>query len=72
MVIKALALELYQAQQRVHRLQEQIDRAAPGEKEALNAEMRVAKAERDQLRRLIDGKKSKPLARSSFKDRRSF
>ncbi len=72
MVIKALAIELYRAQQRVHRLQEQLDSAALAEKEALKEEMRVAKAECDQLRRLVDGKKAKPLARTSFKDRRNF
>ena len=72
MVIKALAIELYRAQQGVHRLQEKLENAALSDKEAIKEELRVAKAECDQLRRLVDGKKSTPLARTSFKDRRSF
>lgn len=72
MVIKALAVELYRAQQSVHRLQEKLENAPPAEKEAIKDELRLATAECDQLRRLIDGKKSKPLARNSFNDHRGF
>lgn len=72
MVIKALALELYRAQQRVHRLQEQLENCAVSDKAPIKEELRRAKAECDQMRRLVDGKKSKPLARTSFKDRSGF
>ncbi len=68
MVIKALALELYRAQQKVHKLQEQLDNAKLQEKQGLKEELRVAVAECDQLRRLVEGKKQKPLFRTSFND----
>ncbi len=68
MVIKALARELYRAQQNVHRLQERLDKAALSEKERIREELRVADAECRQLRRMVEGKKQKPLFRTSFKD----
>jgi hypothetical protein len=68
MLIRALAQELYRAQQKVHRLQEELDLAPPTEKEQLREELRVAVAECNQLRRLVEGKKQKPLFRTSFND----
>ncbi len=68
MLIRALALELYRAQQTVHRLEQELDQAPPSEKELLKEELRVAAAECNQLRRLIEGKKQKPLFRTSFND----
>ena len=61
MVIKALAADLYRAQQKVHTLEEQLEQAPLAEKESLQRELRAATAERDQLRRLVDAKKRKPL-----------
>lgn len=61
MVIKALAADLYRAQQKVHSLEEQLEQAPLAEKESLQRELRAATAERDQLRRLVDAKKRKPL-----------
>jgi len=68
MVIKSLAIDLYRAQQRVHHLQEQLEHADPREKDALRRELQAATAERDQLRRLVDARKEKPLYRTSFKN----
>lgn len=68
MVIKSLATDLYRAQQQVHRLQEKLDAAEVGQKEALRRELQAATAERDQLRRLVDARKQKPLFRTSFKN----
>lgn len=70
MVIRSLAADLYRAQQKVHQLQEQLELAQPAEKEALKRELGAATAERDQLRRLVEAKKQKPLYRTSFKDSR--
>ena len=61
MVIKALAADLYRAQQKVHSLEEQLEHVPLAEKESLQRELRAATAERDQLRRLVDAKKRKPL-----------
>lgn len=68
MVIRSLATDLYRAQQRVHRLQEQLEAADLGRKEAVRRELLAATAERDQLRRLIDARKQKPPFRTSFKN----
>lgn len=68
MVIKSLAADLYRAQQKVYRLQEKLEQAELGQKEALRRELRAATAERDQLRRLLDARKEKPLYRTSFKN----
>ena len=68
MVIRALAADLYRAQQKVHRLQEQLETASLAEKENLREELRIASAECKQLRRLVEAKKQKPLFRSSFRN----
>ena len=66
-MIKALAIELYRAQQKVHRLQEQLENAPLSEKEAIGRELRAATAECNQLRRLVEAKKQQPLYRTSHK-----
>jgi hypothetical protein len=68
MVIKALALELYRAQQTVHKLQDQLEKATLADKERIKEELRVASAECRLLRRMVEGKKQKPLFRTSFND----
>lgn len=72
MVIKSLAMDLYKAQQKVHRLQDQLENAELKNKETLRRELRAATAERDQIRRLVDGRKEKPLYRTSFKNGQKF
>jgi len=68
MPIKALALELYKAQQQVHTLQDRIATAAPGDIDRLRLELRRAEAELDQLRRIMEGEKaSSPLSRDAFR-----
>lgn len=72
MVIKSLATDLYRAQQNVHRLQEELENAELGKKDSLRKELQAATAERDQLRRMVDAKKEKPLYRTSFKKEPDF
>jgi len=67
MVIRALAIELYRAQQKVHTLQEQLEEAPLSEKDSLRQELRTATAECDQLRRMVEAKKQRPLYRTSHK-----
>lgn len=69
MVIKALAIELYRVQQKVHQLQDQLERATGQEKDRLTRELRTAEAECNQLRRMVDAKKEPPLFRTNFKNR---
>lgn len=68
MVIKLLATDLYRAQQKVHQLQEKLEKAELQQKESLRKELQAATAERDQMRRLVDARKEKPLFRTSFKN----
>ncbi len=68
MPIKALALELYKAQQKVHTLQDRIETASHGDRDRLRQELKRAEAELNQLRRIMDGEKAaSPLSRDSFK-----
>jgi hypothetical protein len=66
MVIRALAIELYRAQQTVHKLQDELETAPLAERDRLRRELRSAQAERDQLRRLIEARKEPPPHRRKF------
>jgi hypothetical protein len=57
MSIKALALELYRAQQKVSRLEKELEQGAPLEKDRIKDELRAAVAEMKMLRRMLDGEK---------------
>ncbi len=63
-MLKALATDLYRAQQKVHKLQEQLEHAPLSEKEAIKRELRDAAAECDLLRRMVEAKKEQPLYRT--------
>lgn len=71
-MLKALATDLYRAQQKVHRLQEQLENAPLAEKEAITQELRDATAECTQLRRMVEAKKQKPLYRTDHKKTSGF
>ena len=58
MSIKALAIELYRAQQKVDRLEKELARAELKDKERIRQELQVAIAERKQLRKMLDGAKT--------------
>ena len=66
MVIRALARELYRAQQIVHKLQDQLDKAPLAERDRLRQELRHAQVELDQLRRLIEARKEPPPFRRTY------
>lgn len=72
MSIKALAIELYKAQQKVHQLQDRLAEAHLKEKEQLRYELKVAVAECNQLRRIVDGEKENARARKDFFGRTSL
>jgi hypothetical protein len=57
MSIKALALELYRAQQKVSGLEKELELAAHQEKDLIMDELRVAVSEMKMLRRMLDGAK---------------
>ena len=68
MSIKALAIELYKAQQEVHRLQDRLETASLGDKDQVCNELKRAEAACNYLRRIMDGEKEpSPFSGDSFK-----
>jgi hypothetical protein len=55
MSIRLLARDLYRCQQKVGELEKAMASAAPENKRLLEEQLRRARAERDQLRRMLDG-----------------
>ena len=55
MSLKLLARELYRSQREVERLERDLESAPPERKRTLEEALRRARAERDQLRRVLDG-----------------
>jgi hypothetical protein len=66
MSIRALALELYRAQQKVEMLQKQYDNATLTEREGLGQELNFARKELQMLRRMLDGEKESGSFRRRF------
>lgn len=61
MSIRLLARDLYRLQQRVDRLEAELANASsPDRREDIQAQLRAARAERNQLRRVLDGQKDTP------------
>jgi septal ring factor EnvC (AmiA/AmiB activator) len=60
MSIRMLAKELYQLRQDVERLERALASAAAGQREKIEAQLREAKADRNHLRALLDGRKDSP------------
>jgi len=66
MSIRAMAMELYRAQQEVEALQKKHDSATPEEKKALAQELNLARKEQQMLRRMLDGEKESGAFRQRF------
>jgi hypothetical protein len=66
MSIRALALDLYKAQQQVERLQKALSVAAPAEKDGVARELRAAQYELKILRQMLDGEKESGSFRKKF------
>ncbi len=66
MSIRALALELYKAKQKLDSLQKEYDSATPDGKSALVAELRMVQNEFQMLRRMLDGEKESGDFRKRF------
>lgn len=66
MSIRALALELYRAQQKVETLQKQHDNATLTEREMVVQELNFARKELQMLRRMLDGEKESGNFRRRF------
>jgi len=66
MSIRALALELYKAKQKVDALQEEFDSATLDDKSALAGELKMVQKEFQMLRRMLDGEKESGSFRKRF------
>jgi len=66
MSIRALALELYRARQRVEQLQKRHDAAPQNEKAELSRELRFALNELEMLGKMLEGKKDSSLERRRY------
>ena len=66
MSIRAVAKDLYKAQQSVDQLQKKVDAAGPAEKVNLEGELKLALQDRDLLRRMLDGEKESGSFRKRF------
>ena len=72
MSIKALALELYRAQQKVDMVKRKIETCSGEEQENLENELKAAKKEWQVLRKMLDGRKESGSAVKKFGQSRSF
>ena len=57
MSIRLIAKELYRLQQEVERLEKELSRAPAETFEAISDQLRKTRAERDRMRRALDGSK---------------
>ena len=60
MSIRLIARDLYRLIRKVAEFEKLIDNGPPERQEALTDELRRVKAERDRLRRVLDGSKENP------------
>jgi len=60
MPIRMIAKELYQLQQEVEKLEAKLESAPLHEREALKEALRKLTAERDRIRKMLDGEKTPP------------
>ncbi len=58
MSIRLIAIELYRAQKKVEQLENELEKAPYSEKEAIKEKLRVARAELEQIRKMLDGAKT--------------
>ena len=59
MTIRLIAMELYQLQRQVFQLEEKLAKAPVFERERIREELRKARSQRDQMRRILDGQKDR-------------
>jgi len=60
MSLRMIARDLYRLQQEVDRLERDLKACPPAKREEFEDELRKAKAERDRVKRLLEGTKEEP------------
>ncbi len=63
MSLRMIARDLYRLQQEVDRLEIQLRISSPEKREELEDPLRKAKAERDRIKRMLEGSKEEPAYR---------
>jgi GAF domain-containing protein len=63
MSLRMIARDLYRLQQEVDRLESQLKAGPAAKREDLEEQLRKARAERDRIKRLLDGSKEEPAYR---------
>jgi len=63
MPIRLIARDLYRLQQEVEKLEDQLENTPSGEKREMEDQLRKLKAERDRMRRILEGSKEPPSYR---------
>jgi uncharacterized protein with von Willebrand factor type A (vWA) domain len=66
MSIRALARDLYRAQQNVSKLEKELEMASPDRHDLLKDELRQGMAEFNTLKRMLDGEKESSSFRKKF------
>lgn len=66
MTIRLIAKDLYKAEQKVSRLEKEVEQANLNEKTALQTELKMATKERDMIRKMLDGEKESASTRKRF------
>lgn len=66
MSIRAIARDLYKAQQNVERLEQAIQAAHPAKQEPLTGELRQARKELEMIKRILEGEKESSTFRNKF------
>ena len=60
MSVRMIARDLYRLQQQVDRLEGRLQACPPEKREELQEELRKAKAERERVKRMLEGSKEEP------------
>jgi len=60
MSVRMIARDLYRLQQEVDRLESQLKACTPAKREELEDDLRKARAERDRVKRMLEGAKEEP------------
>ncbi|MDH3349816.1 MAG: hypothetical protein OEM02_17140 [Desulfobulbaceae bacterium] len=58
MSIRLIATELYSAQKKVSKLENELEAANINDKDQIREKLRVARSEKQQLRNILDGRKA--------------
>lgn len=66
MSLRLLALDLYKAQQKVHRLQAEVDDCQLSEVDAKRQELKVAENELSIIRKMLEGRKADPFEKRTY------